>query len=153
MRGAQLSTGCYLRRSKLKHNAALVAEAILIKPPACFGPNRFGITSGPGAALGRICRAWIALNLANPTLVKGNNRPGLRILHPMQCETCLSLLRAWSNALKEYASKVGELKDDDTNHYSQSYNPPPIWLELAIQAKAIYDAHREKHAIGTDKRS
>jgi hypothetical protein len=66
----------------------------------------------------------------------------------MQCNTCCSLLKSWSDALNEYAFQVSELKYTDPRHYSRFYDKAASAFELAAKAKALYDTHREEHAIG-----
>ena len=65
----------------------------------------------------------------------------------MQCNTCCSLLKSWSDALNEYAFQVSELKYTDPRHYSRFGDKAASAFELAAKAKALYDTHREEHAI------
>jgi hypothetical protein len=66
----------------------------------------------------------------------------------MRCDACYPLLKSWSDALNEYAFRVSELKYSDLRHYERFYDEATAALELAIEARARYDEHREEHAIG-----
>jgi hypothetical protein len=83
--------------------------------------------------------------------IRGRTAAPAHFNHLLDCTACHIFLKSWNAAIYDYGELVGDLIKSRSHYYSEIYEQTADALELASEAKYLYDLHCKGHALEAGK--